>query len=285
MARTHGRYEWGVGERVKKKKEKRAAAGCSVVSAVSGAGACAQRGDGDQWGGRTGGRGKPASQARIAERAKEKESEVRTPPGMYGRCPTRRVIPVPPCLSTVPGAAGPGRAPAHYVPRAVAPAGAPSPFSPMPPIRIALLLCGGLSGTALAQNPGDYLDLYTRYLADTFPAASIAPDTPAKSGGQQPFTLDPYFVWRDALVDESAYPDPEAYDALVLTGSGASLSCILVRNGSAALTHSILYSLSIPVSSFIAPHQTTSRNADLSPPLHTCSQTHQPPTHTTTSPG
>ncbi|KAF9481783.1 class I glutamine amidotransferase-like protein, partial [Pholiota conissans] len=34
------------------------------------------------------------------------------------------------------------------------------------------------------------------------------------------FTLDPFFVQRDQLVDN--YPDPEQYDALVLTGSAAN---------------------------------------------------------------
>ncbi|KAF8191285.1 hypothetical protein BJ912DRAFT_1098172 [Pholiota molesta] len=92
----------------------------------------------------------------------------------------------------------------------------------MPPIRIALLLCGGLSGAALERHPGDYLGLYTRYLTDTFPTASISTETRTHDGGAPPFALDPYFVWRDAIVDERAYPDPAAYDALVLTGSASS---------------------------------------------------------------
>lgn len=72
-----------------------------------------------------------------------------------------------------------------------------------PPTRIALLICGDLTGPALEAN-GNYLQVYTRFLEDTAPG---------------PFVLTPFYV-----VTSQEYPDPAAHDALLITGSGASSS-------------------------------------------------------------
>ncbi|KAF8960621.1 class I glutamine amidotransferase-like protein [Flammula alnicola] len=69
--------------------------------------------------------------------------------------------------------------------------------------KIALLVCGGLTGRAKEQN-GDYLDIYTRYLRATVPTAIE-------------FTLDPYNVTED-----QAYPNEDEYHCIMLTGSAAS---------------------------------------------------------------
>jgi GMP synthase-like glutamine amidotransferase len=70
-------------------------------------------------------------------------------------------------------------------------------------VRIALLICGGLTGKALEAN-GDYLDVYTRYLKGTVPT-------------RVDFTLDPFFVAKEHI-----YPNEENYDCIMLTGSAAS---------------------------------------------------------------
>lgn len=72
-------------------------------------------------------------------------------------------------------------------------------MTPMTP-RIAVLLCGNLTGKAYALN-GDYTKIYTRYLHETAPVL---------------FALDLFDV-----VAEMAYPEEEEqYSAMVLTGSG-----------------------------------------------------------------
>ncbi|KAF4609959.1 hypothetical protein D9613_010549 [Agrocybe pediades] len=70
--------------------------------------------------------------------------------------------------------------------------------------RIALFLCGNLSGEAYAQN-GDYTSIYGRYLQATVPE-SIQ------------YTLDTYDV-----AHEMAYPSEDqedSYNCIMLTGSG-----------------------------------------------------------------
>ncbi|KJA16154.1 hypothetical protein HYPSUDRAFT_47688 [Hypholoma sublateritium FD-334 SS-4] len=76
----------------------------------------------------------------------------------------------------------------------------PSPPAPSP-TRIALLICGDLTGPALEAN-GNYLQVYTRFLEDTAPG---------------PFVLTPFYV-----VTSEVYPDPAMYDALLITGSASS---------------------------------------------------------------
>jgi len=70
--------------------------------------------------------------------------------------------------------------------------------------KIALLLCGNLSGEAYAQN-GDYTSIYSRYLRETAPKSTQ-------------YTLDTYDV-----VKEMVYPSEEqedSYNCIMLTGSG-----------------------------------------------------------------
>ncbi|KAF8154701.1 class I glutamine amidotransferase-like protein [Crassisporium funariophilum] len=79
-----------------------------------------------------------------------------------------------------------------------------SSISPMSTTRIALLVCGGLTGKPLALN-GNYYDIFLRYLQAS------------KPNPQTSFTLDPYDV-----VHEMTYPNEDDYDSIMLTGSAAS---------------------------------------------------------------
>ncbi|KDR70257.1 hypothetical protein GALMADRAFT_76521 [Galerina marginata CBS 339.88] len=69
--------------------------------------------------------------------------------------------------------------------------------------RIALLLCGNLSGAALEQN-GGYTDIYARYLAATVPPAVE-------------YAVDAFDV-----VSDLAYPNEDQYSSMILTGSAAN---------------------------------------------------------------
>ncbi|PPQ98594.1 hypothetical protein CVT26_013777 [Gymnopilus dilepis] len=72
--------------------------------------------------------------------------------------------------------------------------------------KLALFLCGNLSGAALSQN-GSYTDIYTAYLQSTAPPEC------------RPFSLDAYDV------REGHFPDldqEDSYHAIILTGSAAN---------------------------------------------------------------
>lgn len=72
-------------------------------------------------------------------------------------------------------------------------------------VRVALLICGGLSGPVLAAN-GDYYEVYTRFLKNSLPPGS---DTELVSDGFE--------------VKDMKYPEDDRipeYDMIMLTGSG-----------------------------------------------------------------
>ncbi|KAJ3492957.1 hypothetical protein NLJ89_g11128 [Agrocybe chaxingu] len=74
----------------------------------------------------------------------------------------------------------------------------------MPSVKIALLLCGNLSGKPYARH-GGYYDIYLRFLHESLPKGSQ-------------FVLDPYDV-----VHAMEYPsENDIYDCIMLTGSAAS---------------------------------------------------------------
>ncbi|PPQ87070.1 hypothetical protein CVT25_000050 [Psilocybe cyanescens] len=84
----------------------------------------------------------------------------------------------------------------------------------MPP-KIALLLCGNLTGKPYADS-GGYEAIYSRFLHATVPAS---PDT---EGSSLPFTVDYYDV-----VHEMVYPKhDDEYDCIMLTGSGTVPLCL-----------------------------------------------------------
>ncbi|KAH9475957.1 Putative glutamine amidotransferase-like protein C13C5.04 [Psilocybe cubensis] len=75
--------------------------------------------------------------------------------------------------------------------------------------KIALLLCGNLTGKPYADH-GGYQGIYSKFLQDTVPAN---PDS-----STVPYSVDIYDV-----VHEMAYPqDDDQYDCIMLTGSAAS---------------------------------------------------------------
>ncbi|PPQ70426.1 hypothetical protein CVT24_013176 [Panaeolus cyanescens] len=73
-------------------------------------------------------------------------------------------------------------------------------------LKIALLICGGLTGEAKEKN-GDYYDIYRNYLNNSFPE-SISRSLE--------FSLDPYDVRTQQ------YPVEDEYDVLMITGSASS---------------------------------------------------------------
>jgi hypothetical protein len=79
-------------------------------------------------------------------------------------------------------------------------------------VKIALLICGALTGKAHVQN-GDYYDIYLRYMRDSLPQ-------------QRDFILDPY----DVRV-KMEYPVHENdYNCMVLTGSRECTNVFVVNN-------------------------------------------------------
>lgn len=71
-------------------------------------------------------------------------------------------------------------------------------------VKIALLICGSLTGKAYALN-GDYYDIYSKFIRDSTPEGTT-------------FSLDPYDV-----VHKMDYPSEDDYDCIMLTGSGVCL--------------------------------------------------------------
>ncbi len=76
-------------------------------------------------------------------------------------------------------------------------------------IRIALLICGGLSGPVIAAN-GDYDEVYSRFLTNSLP-----PDSNTK------LVIDGFQVKEMKYPEDNKIPE---YDMIMLTGSGTSLS-------------------------------------------------------------
>lgn len=74
-------------------------------------------------------------------------------------------------------------------------------------IRVALLICGALSGPVLAAN-GDYYEVYARFLKNSLPPSS-----------NTEVVIDGFDV------KEMKYPEDDKileYDMIMLTGSGTS---------------------------------------------------------------